>query len=73
MSLGDRFVTFCYRYDANTKGYVLFAKKFMKGGGFVVLLSLAALMGYFWRKELKRKAPVPQVTRNAAALPVQAP
>ncbi len=73
MSLGDRFVTFCYRYDANAKGYVLFAKKFMRGGGFVVLISLAGLLGYFWRKELKRKAPLPRVTQNTAAMPVQAP
>jgi protein SCO1 len=66
LSLGDRFVTFCYRYDANAKGYVLFAKDFMRDGGYVVLLGLTAFLGYFWRKELKRKAPASHLTQPVA-------
>ena len=46
---------FCYRYDANAKGYVLFARNFMKGGGYVVVACLALLMGGLWRKEVKRR------------------
>jgi protein SCO1 len=67
MSLGDRFVTLCYRYDANAKGYVLFAKNFMRTGGYLVLFALAGLLGYLWRKELKRKAPASTATHPKAA------
>jgi len=68
LSLGDRIITFCYRYDANAKGYVLFAKNFMRGSGYVVLLAILALMGLLWKKELqrKRKAPASQATHNPA-------
>lgn len=66
MSLGDRFVTLCYRYDANAKGYVLFAKNFMRTGGYVVLFALAGLLGFLWRKELKRKAPASTATQPTA-------
>ncbi|MDB5102450.1 MAG: hypothetical protein JWP91_139 [Fibrobacteres bacterium] len=55
LSIGDKLVMFCYRYDANAKGYVLFARNFMKGGGYVVTACLALLMGGLWRKEFKRR------------------
>jgi protein SCO1/2 len=55
LSIGDKLVLFCYRYDANAKGYVLFARNFMKGGGYVVVACLALLLGGLWRKEFKRR------------------
>ena len=55
LSIGDKIVLFCYRYDPNAKGYVLFARNFMKGGGYVVAASLFLLMGGLWRKEFKRR------------------
>ncbi len=55
LSIGDKFVLFCYRYDPNAKGYVLFARNFMKGGGYVVVACLALLMGRMWHKEFKRR------------------
>jgi protein SCO1 len=55
LSIGEKIVMFCYRYDANAKGYVLFARNFMKGGGYVVVACLALLMGGLWRKEFKRR------------------
>jgi len=55
LSFGDKIAMFCYRYDPNAKGYVLFARNFMKGGGVVVILGLALLLGSLWRKEFKRK------------------
>jgi protein SCO1/2 len=54
LSFGDKLVMFCYRYDANAKGYVLFARNFMKGGGYVVVASLGLLLASLWRKEFKR-------------------
>ena len=55
LSLGEKLVMFCYRYDPESKSYVLFAHNFMRGGGYVVLVGLAALLGLLWRKEIKRK------------------
>jgi protein SCO1 len=55
LSFGDKVAMFCYRYDPNAKGYVLFARNFMKGGGVVVILGLFLLLGSLWRKEFKRR------------------
>jgi protein SCO1 len=63
LSIGDKLVLFCYRYDANAKGYVLFARNFMKGGGVVVVVCLGLLMVGLWRKEFKRR----DVARRPAA------
>lgn len=54
LSFGDKVVMFCYVYDADAKGYVLFAQNFMRGGGYLVMASLLLLLGYFWRKEIRR-------------------
>jgi protein SCO1 len=58
ISFGDKIAMFCYRYDPNAKGYVLFARNFMKGGGILVILALGLLIGGLWRKEYKRRNPV---------------
>jgi protein SCO1/2 len=55
LSIGDKLVMFCYRYDANAKGYVMFARNFMKGSGVVVVACLALLLGGLWRREFKRR------------------
>ncbi len=55
LSFGDKIAMFCYRYDPNAKGYVLFARNFMKGGGVVIILGLFLLLGSLWRKEFKRR------------------
>jgi protein SCO1 len=55
LSIGDKLVLFCYRYDASAKGYVLFARNFMKGGGVVVVACLTLLMVGLWRREFKRR------------------
>ena len=59
LSIGDKIIMFCYRYDASAKGYVLFARNFMRGGGYVVLAGLVLLLGGLWRKEWKRKGAKP--------------
>jgi protein SCO1 len=55
LSFGDKFELFCYRYDANAKSYVLFARNFMKGSGYVVVAGLALFMFGLWRREFKRR------------------
>ena len=59
LSIGEKIEMFCYRYDPNAKGYVLFARNFMKGGGYVVVAGLALFLGGLWRKELKRGKNLP--------------
>lgn len=55
LSVGDKLTMFCYRYDANSKSYVLFAQNFMKAGGVLVVCLLAFLLILMWRHESKRK------------------
>ena len=55
LSIGDKIELFCYRYDASAKGYVLFARNFMKGSGYAVVAGLALFMFGMWRKEFKRR------------------
>ncbi len=55
LSFGDKIELFCYRYDANAKSYVLFARNFMKGSGYVVVAVLGLFMFGLWRKEFKRR------------------
>jgi protein SCO1/2 len=54
LSFGDKIVMFCYVYDADAKGYVLFARNFMRGGGYLVVAILFLFLAYFWRKEMRR-------------------
>jgi protein SCO1 len=65
ISFGDRVAMFCYRYDPNSKGYVLFARNFMKGGGILTILGLALFMGFLWRKEFKKASPESVVALSA--------
>jgi protein SCO1/2 len=55
LSFGDKIELFCFRYDPNAKSYVLFARNFMKGSGYVVVAGLALFMIGLWRREFKRQ------------------
>jgi protein SCO1 len=50
----DKIVLYCYHYDPNAKGYVLFATKLMRIGGVVTVVILILFLGIFWRRELHR-------------------
>ncbi len=52
----DRIILYCYHYDPEAKGYVLFAANVMKLGGLATLVVLAAVLGFFWIKERHRKS-----------------
>lgn len=56
LSIGEKILLFCYSYDADAKGYVLWAQKFMKGGGVLILLLVAGLLGYLWMREFKTQS-----------------
>jgi len=55
LSLGNKLLLFCYHYDSNSKGYVLFALKFMEAGGLFILSLMAVFAVFIWRLEKKRK------------------
>ena len=50
----EKILLFCYHYDAEAKGYVLFAKNVMKIGGVFTILMLGAFLGFFWRMDLQK-------------------
>jgi len=52
----DRIILYCYHYDPNAGGYVLFAANVMKLGGAATLLILGAFLSLLWIRERKRKA-----------------
>ncbi|HEX2612604.1 MAG TPA: SCO family protein [Fibrobacteria bacterium] len=54
LSLGEKIVMMCYKYDPKAQGYVLFARNFMKAGGLIVLFLLLLLLVPLWRKEKRR-------------------
>lgn len=52
----DRLLLFCYHYDADSQGYVLFAQRLMRAGGAVTLAGLGVFLFFNWRRSAKRKS-----------------
>lgn len=52
----DRVLLYCFHYDPDAGGYVLFAANVMKLGGVVTLVFLALFLGFFWIRELRRRS-----------------
>ncbi len=53
----DRVLLYCFHYDPQARGYVLFATNIMKAGGVLTVIVLGAMLFVFWRRE-KRMAVV---------------
>ena len=52
----DRIILYCFHYDPEEGGYVLFAGNLMRIGGVITVLIIGSVLGVLWRKEiLKRK------------------
>ncbi len=47
----DQLLLFCYHYDPNAQGYVLFATNVMKIGGIITLIILGFFLSVFWARE----------------------
>ena len=47
----DKILLYCYRYDPDAKGYVLFAQNAMKVGGVATVILIALLVGSLYLKE----------------------
>jgi len=50
----DRIILYCYHYDPEAKGYVLFATRLMRIGGIAIVIMLAFVMTIFWIREHRR-------------------
>ena len=55
ISTVERVMLYCYRYDAAEQEYVVIAWRVMQIGGGLTVLLLAGFLGFFWRRELKKK------------------
>jgi protein SCO1/2 len=51
----DKILLFCYHYDPDAKGYVVFAGNVMRAGGVITVLIIGTVLIFFWRRELKHK------------------
>lgn len=61
----DKILLYCYRYDPDAKGYVLFAQNAMKVGGAVTVVLIALLVGSLLIKErLKAQGEVAAALEN---------
>ncbi|SYZ72600.1 Electron transport protein SCO1/SenC [Candidatus Zixiibacteriota bacterium] len=52
----DRILLYCYHYDPEAKGYVLFAANVMKLGGLITLVLLTAILAFLWIREHHKKS-----------------
>ena len=56
---------YCFRYDPDAKGYVLFAQNAMKVGGVATVFLIALLVGSLYLKErLRAKGKTAAVKNN---------
>lgn len=51
----DKIILYCYHYDPDAKGYVVFAGNVMRLGGAVTLALLVLLLGTLWSRERIRR------------------
>jgi protein SCO1/2 len=51
----DRLILFCYHYDPDAEGYVVFAANIMKLGGVATVIVLGLFLGILWGRERRRK------------------
>ncbi len=65
----DRVILYCFHYDPESKGYVLFARNVMTLGGVVTLLGLSIVLGGLWFKEkIKRRVSKNNTNRKHETL-----
>ncbi|MFL5345688.1 MAG: SCO family protein [Hyalangium sp.] len=52
----DRIVLTCFKYDTATRRYGFYIFGFLRIGALMVFASLATMLAYYWRRELKKGA-----------------
>ena len=56
-TMGDKLLLFCFHYDSGAKGYVLFARNFMKAGGALMVVLVGIVLGFLFRRERNNSLP----------------
>jgi protein SCO1/2 len=60
--VSDRILLFCFHYDPQARGYVLFAANLMRAGGALTVVVIGFSLLRLWRRERRRQASaVPEV------------
>lgn len=59
-STTDRFLLFCFHYDAAEGKFAPKARNLMKIGGAVTVVGMAIMLGFFWNREWRRKVVTEQ-------------
>jgi protein SCO1/2 len=54
----DRIILSCFKYDTASRRYGFWIFGFLRVGALLVFFSLATVLGYYWRLELKKGAAV---------------
>ena len=52
----DKLLLYCYHYDPDSKGYVLFAGNVMRIGGVITMIIIGIILTAFWKKEIRKKS-----------------
>jgi len=55
-SPAEQLLLFCYQYDPNAGGYVLFARNMMKLGGAITIAALGTFLFVMWRRSPRRES-----------------
>ena len=55
MTVVEQALVYCYRYDPESGGYVVVAERVMQVGGGLVAVSLMAVLGLLWSREIRRR------------------
>jgi protein SCO1/2 len=51
----DRVLLYCYHYDPDAGGYVIFAGNVMRIGGVITMIILGSVLGILWYRESRKK------------------
>jgi protein SCO1/2 len=70
ISTVERIILYCYHYDPQGQGYVLWAMRVMRLGGVATLLALGSFLTVMWQRERRKRPPgsqPPAAPTSAAA------
>lgn len=62
----DRIILYCYHYDPQAGGYVIFAGNVMRAGGVLTLVAVGFFVGILWIRDRRKKAAAKSSGGNKA-------
>ncbi|MCM2324748.1 MAG: SCO family protein [Oligoflexia bacterium] len=57
----DRILLFCYRYDASTRSYSIYATRLIQAASALLVLMMGVTFGLFWRRERRARGAASDV------------